>query len=200
GARCIATNRDGTYPREEGREIPGGGAMVAALEACAGPAEVTIGKPEPTTWREILALTGVSPRDAVMVGDRAETDILGARQVGMITILVLTGVTQEEELPHLPAEQRPDFILPAVANLPRFVAAQIDAVARDLQPAAVKTGALGRAQVVSAVAARIERRRLSNLVIDPIILAKDGTALLTPRGVEALKRLLLPLGRVITPN
>ena len=56
-----------------------------------------------------------------MVGDRAETDILGARQVGMTTILVLTGVTREEELPHLPAEQRPDCVLPALADLPHFL-------------------------------------------------------------------------------
>src|SRR4051794_9069125 len=70
---------------------------------------------------------------------------------------------------------------------PRFVAAQIDAVAGDLRPAAVKTGALGRAPVVAAVAGRIRRRRLPNLVIDPVILAKDGTPLLNAPGVEALK-------------
>ena len=55
-------------------------------------------------------------RDAVMVGDRAETDILGARQVGMTTILVLTGVTREQDLPDLPAEQRPDYVLPALTS------------------------------------------------------------------------------------
>jgi phosphoglycolate/pyridoxal phosphate phosphatase family enzyme len=121
GARFIATNRDGTYPMEEGREIPGGGAMVAALEACAGPAEVTIGKPELTTWRQILELAGVKAGDAVMVGDRAETDILGARQVGMRTILVLTGVTREQDLPRLPEAQQPDYVLPALADLPDFL-------------------------------------------------------------------------------
>jgi hydroxymethylpyrimidine/phosphomethylpyrimidine kinase len=83
---------------------------------------------------------------------------------------------------------------------PRFVAAQIDALAADLRPAAVKTGMLGRAQVVNVVAERIRRRRLPNLVVDPVLQAKDGTPLLNPAGIQALKQNLLPLARVVTPN
>src|SRR5262249_14879889 len=63
-----------------------------------------------------------------------------------------------------------------------------------------KIGMLGRPQTVAAVAARVRRRRLANVVVDPVILAKDGTALLSPRGIAALKELLLPLARVATPN
>lgn len=83
---------------------------------------------------------------------------------------------------------------------PRFVAAQLDAVARDLAPAAAKTGMLARAAIVHAVADRIRRRRIPNLVVDPVMVAKDGTELLEPRGVEALRHRLLPLARVVTPN
>jgi hydroxymethylpyrimidine/phosphomethylpyrimidine kinase len=83
---------------------------------------------------------------------------------------------------------------------PRFIAAQIDAVTDDLHPAAVKVGMLGRAQVVAAVAGRVRRRGLPNLVLDPVLAAKDGTPLLNARGVTALKQLLLPLARVVTPN
>ena len=83
---------------------------------------------------------------------------------------------------------------------PRFIAAQIDAVAGDLQIAAAKTGMLDRAQVVEVVAERVHRRRLPNLVIDPVILAKDGTPLLNHRGLALLKERLLPLARVVTPN
>jgi hydroxymethylpyrimidine kinase/phosphomethylpyrimidine kinase len=83
---------------------------------------------------------------------------------------------------------------------PRFVAAQIDAVARDLPVAAVKTGMLGRTPVVLAVAQRLRRRRLSNLVVDPVLCAKNGRALLTAGGLAALKRSLLPAARVVTPN
>lgn len=120
GARLVATNRDGTLPIEGG-ELPGGGAMVAALEACSRPAEVTIGKPEPYCWQELLSLTGVPPAQALMVGDRSETDILGAKRVGMITVLVLTGATQPEDLPNLPLEQQPDHVIPALADLPALL-------------------------------------------------------------------------------
>ena len=83
---------------------------------------------------------------------------------------------------------------------PRFVGDQIDAVARDQQIGAVKTGMLDRSAIVTAVAERVRRRDLPNLVIDPVILAKDGTPLLQARGVEMLKKLMLPKARVITPN
>jgi hydroxymethylpyrimidine kinase/phosphomethylpyrimidine kinase len=83
---------------------------------------------------------------------------------------------------------------------PRFVAAQIDAVTRDLAVAAAKTGMLGRAQVVEAVAERVHRREIPNLVVDPVILAKDGTPLLAGRGLALLKQVLLPKALVVTPN
>ena len=118
GARFIATNRDPTFPMEGGVEIPGGGSMVAFLETSAGPAELTIGKPEPFTWQHILRIAGVPPEQSVMVGDRADTDVLGARRVGMRTALVLTGVTQPEDLPGLPEEQRPDVVMRSLEELP----------------------------------------------------------------------------------
>ena len=83
---------------------------------------------------------------------------------------------------------------------PRFVAAQIDSVMRDLPVAAAKTGMLGRAPVVEAVAERVGRRSVPNLVVDPVILAKDGTPLLNNRGVAALKTRLLPRALVVTSN
>src|SRR3712207_3477042 len=68
---------------------------------------------------------------------------------------------------------------------PRFPEAQIDAVVGDLGVDAAKTGMLGRAQAVLAAARRVARRRLPNLVVDPVILAKDGRPLLSARGVAA---------------
>ena len=83
---------------------------------------------------------------------------------------------------------------------PRFVAAQLDAVTGDLPVAAAKTGLLHRSGIVAIGAERVARRRIPNLVVDPVILAKDGTPLLSARGVAALKRRLLPLAACVTPN
>ncbi len=83
---------------------------------------------------------------------------------------------------------------------PRFLAAQIDAVVRDIPVAAVKVGMLLRPQLVRVVAERIHRRRLAPVVLDPVLRAKDGTELLTPPALKAMKSELLPLARVVTPN
>lgn len=83
---------------------------------------------------------------------------------------------------------------------PRFVAAQIDALAGDFPIHAAKTGMLARAQVVAAVVERIERRGIGSLVVDPVILAKDGTPLLSRSGLELLRRELLPRALAVTPN
>jgi len=81
-----------------------------------------------------------------------------------------------------------------------FVAAQIDAVFSDLAVGAVKIGMLGSADVVTAVAARLDRWQAKNAVLDPVMLASSGERLLAPEAVEVLKRDLLPRARVITPN
>ena len=86
---------------------------------------------------------------------------------------------------------------PLAASL---VAAQIDAVAEDLRPDAVKTGALGSASIVEVVAAAVARHALAPLVVDPVMVAKGGDTLLDGDAVDALRRLLLPQAALVTPN
>jgi hydroxymethylpyrimidine/phosphomethylpyrimidine kinase len=83
---------------------------------------------------------------------------------------------------------------------PAFVTQQIDAVAGDLNIAAVKTGMLNDRATVLAVVAGVRRHRLSPLVVDPVMVATSGDMLLEPEAVEALRRELLPLADIITPN
>lgn len=94
GARFLATNRDATYPVEK-RVRPGAGMVVAAVATAAErEPEVVIGKPEPTMVTMILEELGTQPSEALLVGDRLDTDIECARRAGCDSILVLTGVTQ----------------------------------------------------------------------------------------------------------
>ncbi|MBI1756886.1 MAG: HAD-IIA family hydrolase [Fimbriimonas ginsengisoli] len=95
GALFVATNRDATYPLEDGCLSPGAGAIVAALEACTGVSPVVVGKPEPTLILQLLEEIGVEPEAALVVGDRVETDLEAGRRAGCDTHLVLTGVTTE---------------------------------------------------------------------------------------------------------
>jgi hydroxymethylpyrimidine/phosphomethylpyrimidine kinase len=83
---------------------------------------------------------------------------------------------------------------------PEFVVAQIDAVADDIAVDAVKTGMLATAGIVDAVASTLARRRFPNVVVDPVMIAKSGDVLLTEPAVESIRRSLLPLATVLTPN
>jgi len=81
-----------------------------------------------------------------------------------------------------------------------FVTGQIAAVLDDLPVAAAKTGMLSSAAIVRAVAAVLRERPLPLLVVDPVVVAKDGTHLLSEEGIVAVREELLPLATVVTPN
>jgi phosphoglycolate/pyridoxal phosphate phosphatase family enzyme len=118
GARLIATNRDATYPVENGNVIPGGGSIVAAVATAAEQEPLLIGKPSARAGELILSHAGARPQEALMVGDRLETDIEMGRRAGMWTCLVLTGISQADEVKPLPLESRPHWVIPDIAHLP----------------------------------------------------------------------------------
>ena len=81
-----------------------------------------------------------------------------------------------------------------------IIGAQLDAIAEDFAIAALKTGMLSSAAIIEAVVAGIKRHRLRPLLVDPVMIAKSGDRLLAEDAVDALRRLLLPLAAVVTPN
>lgn len=89
----------------------------------------------------------------------------------------------------------------AIHDVPEaVVAAQIDAVFEDIGVDAVKIGMLSSAELVSAVAARLRHHRPKIVVLDPVMIAKSGDALLAESAIAALVGELLPLATIITPN
>ena len=82
---------------------------------------------------------------------------------------------------------------------PEFVVSQLNAVLDDIPPTAAKTGALGNAAVIEAIAERAERF-VFPLVIDPVMVSKHGAPLLDDKAVQVLRRKLLPHAFLITPN
>ncbi len=97
GAAFIGTNPDTTLPTEEGL-VPGCGAMLAALVASTDVHPTVIGKPEKYMFELACQRLGLQPHEVLMVGDRLDTDILGANRIGARTAMVLTGVSQREEI------------------------------------------------------------------------------------------------------
>ena len=97
GAKFIGTNADTTLPTERG-VTHGNGAILAALTAATGVIPTIIGKPEPIMYQQALNLLGVNPDETVAIGDRLETDILGAVRTSIRSIMVLTGISTEDDL------------------------------------------------------------------------------------------------------
>ncbi len=122
GADYVATNADTTFPTEAGL-IPGSGAIVAALVAATGVEPTIVGKPSPVMVESCLTAMGIDASQAVMLGDRLDTDILAGQRAKTKTIMVLTGV-------HTPADIRqmgiqPDLVIDTLEPLTRFHANQV---------------------------------------------------------------------------
>jgi NagD protein len=123
GARFLATNADATCPVAAG-EIPDAGAVIGALEGCSKrKVALVLGKPSPHIVRAALDRLGLPADACLMVGDRLETDILMGQRAGMATALVLTGVTQWEDLDH--SHLQPDYVLESIAELPRLLDSEL---------------------------------------------------------------------------
>jgi 4-nitrophenyl phosphatase len=100
GATFIGTNPDTTLPTERGL-THGNGAVIAALVAATGVEPIIIGKPEPIMYQLAIERLGVPPEATVALGDRLDTDILGAVRTGIRSILVLSGISSRDQLAEL---------------------------------------------------------------------------------------------------
>jgi 4-nitrophenyl phosphatase len=117
GARFIATNRDATLPLEGGNVIPGGGALVSAIETASGTEPITIGKPETFALEMVLEFAGSAPEESVMVGDRLETDITLGNRLGMHSALILTGVADRWSAENAAPSMKPGRIIEDLIEL-----------------------------------------------------------------------------------
>ncbi len=112
GAKFLATNTDATFPDEGGKIRPGAGSIVAAISTCVGRnPDFVIGKPNPFLLNCIFEETKVEKSSAILIGDRVDTDILAAKNFGIPSALVLTGVATPQEA------MQADFCLQSVAEI-----------------------------------------------------------------------------------
>ena len=114
GAWHLATNLDTTVPSARG-PLPGNGSLVGVVRAATGVTPSSTGKPDPAMHRESVLRSGA--RRPLVVGDRLDTDIEGARRVGCDSLLVLTGVTAAAELLAAGADRRPTYLAAGLDGL-----------------------------------------------------------------------------------
>ncbi len=111
----VATNTDWTIPLEGGI-APGNGALVSAVHLAVGRLATFAGKPEKEIF-DVAQERFTHHGGALMIGDRLDTDILGARRAGMASALVLTGIDTAKTLLACDASMRPDFVLEDLRDL-----------------------------------------------------------------------------------
>ncbi|MEC5399729.1 HAD-IIA family hydrolase [Uliginosibacterium sp. H1] len=114
GAKFIGTNPDMIDPVEGGLE-PAAGTLLAAISAATGKRPYIVGKPNSLMMMLAARKLGLHPEEAVMVGDRMDTDVVGGLEAGMKTALVLSGVTTPEIMAHFP--YRPDHVFNNVGEI-----------------------------------------------------------------------------------
>ena len=115
GAKLIGTNSDLIYPDEVGN-VPACRALVAPIELTTGRQAYYIGKPNPLMMRTALHMLDTHSGDAVMIGDRMDTDIIAGIESGMTSVLVLSGVSTVENIKVYPYQ--PHYILNGVGDIP----------------------------------------------------------------------------------
>jgi hydroxymethylpyrimidine/phosphomethylpyrimidine kinase len=142
------------------------------------------------------ASSSVLPRALTIAGSDSgggagiQADLKTFSAFGVYGMTVLTAITAQNTV----GVQGIETLTPA------FIRTQFESVVNDIGVDALKTGMLGTAAVVAAVAAMIADAGLTNLVVDPVMVAKSGDHLLAEDAVHAVRMLLLPLALVITPN
>jgi len=114
GAIFIATNPDEVVPGKYGIE-PGCGAVAAMIAKATGKNPYIVGKPNPLMMRYALVTLGARAADTAIIGDRMDTDVIAGLENGMITYLVLSGVTTEQDIAKFP--YRPSGVFESVAKI-----------------------------------------------------------------------------------
>jgi NagD protein len=114
GARFIVTNPDATGPSRDGI-LPATGAVAAMITAATNRQPYVIGKPNPMMFRSAMNRIEAHSETTAMIGDRMDTDIVAGMEAGLLTVLVLTGVTSAEDVKKFPF--RPEVTLDGVADL-----------------------------------------------------------------------------------
>lgn len=116
GCGLVALCADRVYPSPRGLEF-GSGSLAAMLSYAASVKPFFCGKPEKIFFLELCSRLRVQPSRCVLIGDNIESDVMGAKALGMSSILVLSGVTRRRDLQRLEQHQQPDFIIEELTEL-----------------------------------------------------------------------------------
>jgi len=117
GATLIGTNPDLTGPTERGI-VPATGSLIKPIELATGHTAYFLGKPNPLMMRHAMKILATHREETVIIGDRMDTDIIAGIETECETILVLSGVTSQEDLRNF--GYKPTYVLSGVGDIPEL--------------------------------------------------------------------------------
>jgi|SRR5579863_7083134 len=138
------------------------------------------------TMKQALTIAGSDPSG----GAGIQGDLKAMHANGVFALSVITSITAQNSRAVVQTYDLPLSIIDA----------QIEAIFDDFDISAVKTGMLSSSKIVELVSDKLQSRRTKNLVVDPVMVSKNGVDLLHPDAVETMKTKLFPLARLVTPN
>ncbi len=134
----------------------------------------------------VLSIAGIDPSGgAGLLADLKTFSALGAYGTGVVAALTAQNTRGVTGVQPVPVE---------------FIAQQLDTLFADVRIDSVKIGMLGTSEVATTVAAALRRHGVRRLVVDPVMVSKSGHHLLSPNAVATLRREIVPLAEIITPN
>lgn len=177
----VATNQDWTIPQERGI-APGNGTLVSAVHTAVGKLPLVAGKPEKAIFDAALERFGAT--SPLFIGDRLDTDIIGANKAGIPSVLVLTGIDRAKQVLAAPEGSRPDYIVGDLREL------------HEEYPATIETQDRDGATLFTVRDARVKRHGNVVTVVDP---GTSPTDLLRAGAAAVWGSGLMIYGMVIDP-
>lgn len=135
---------------------------------------------------KILSIAGSDPSGGAGIqADLKTFSALGCYGMAVITALTAQNTRGVDGVFHVP---------------PDFIAAQIETLLADIRPGAVKIGMAGTSDSIKAIATMLKQHKIKNIVLDPVMVAQSGDRLLPQDAMDTLRRELVPLADILTPN
>jgi len=179
----VATNTDWTIPVARGT-APGNGTLVSAVHTAIGKLPIVAGKPETPMFE--LAVDRFGATDAIVIGDRLDTDILGANKAGLKSVHVLTGIDGAKQVLAAVEQQRPTYIVSDLRELHEPYPHPVDTVE-----------IVGGVETIVTTAGGARVRRTGEVL--EIVAAGDSTIDLVRAGAAAIWRSGLPIYALTVP-
>nr|WP_239001046.1 HAD-IIA family hydrolase [Jiangella asiatica] len=204
GLLWVATNLDPVVPTDRGR-APGNGTLVDTIRTATGREPLVAGKPEPPMHREAMLRSNATR--PLVVGDRLDTDVEGANAAGADSLLVLTGVTDPEEVVLAAAHLRPTYVgtdLRALREPPEHLTVRTGEARAGAWRAAVVDGALRLTRDAAPAESAMRDVAVGEVAVGEIVTESqapadsgaDGLAPLDPADQDALDALRAACGAV----